>query len=86
MVLVGGDDGDGVRRASRCIVCDGRGLCLVCASLVVRGLGYKINSINTGLFSIPKSPNDSFGVNLRQWCENRRVGEFCNSLTEVPCC
>jgi len=35
------------------------------------GLGYKINSSNTGLFSYPKSPNDSFGVNLLQWCENR---------------
>jgi len=33
---------------------------------------------------LPKGPIDSFGVSLLQWVENRRVGEFCNSLTEVP--
>jgi len=52
------------------IGCDGRGLCLLMLHLL-GGLGYKINSINTGLFSYPKSPIDSFGVNLLQWCENR---------------
>jgi len=36
-------DGDGVRRASRCIICDGREACaLVGSSLVVRGLDYKL--------------------------------------------
>jgi len=44
---------------------------VLCLLRMLGGLGYKINSINTGLFSYPKSPIDSFGVNLLQWCENR---------------
>jgi len=42
------------------IGCDGRGLCLIYTSLAM-GLGYKINSINTGLFSI----TTCYGVRLQ---------------------
>jgi len=45
--------------------------CALIDSSLAIGFGYKLNSSNTGLFSYPKGPNDSFGVNLLQCCENR---------------
>jgi len=63
-------DGDDEEESIPFDVRDGRGLCLLILQLL-GGLGYKINSSNTGIFSYPKSPNDSFSVNLLQWCENR---------------
>jgi len=37
-----------------------------------RGVRLQALTVVTLVYSLlPKSPNDSFGVNLLQWCENR---------------
>jgi len=64
---------------------DGRGLCLLILHLL-GGLGYKINSSKHWFILVIQRVLMTLSVLTFFSGVRIEVGEFCNSLTEVPCC
>ena len=76
---------DEVVSSLRCIGCDGRGLCLLILHLLLGVLATRLTAL-TLVYSLIQRVLLTLSVLTFFSGVRIEVGEFCNSLTEVPCC